>query len=408
MSGVFDAHYRVIQEAFAREGIRLAIAYQPNGEVDYIYERDRLLFRQGIGAAERITTLLPGAVIHEESEDSATVSIENLRDGFIGVPEALDLLDREFNGDVVPGQTPGVSPNHLMHIERLCAAIEPEPVCGSSDPLQPCPPPRVADPDERPVKVGLVDSGLIHPVDARLTWLQGVTGDADPVITLFPGNRRLIPPFAGHGTFVAGVTRCAAPMADIVVGNELDTAGAVLESKIAQKTAQLIDRFQPAIINISSGTYCRHDWAPIGFHRFHDRYPNLTVVAAAGNDGTSRPLYPAAFDWVISVGALGPDQTHRAWFSNFGPTVDVYALGEGVINAFTTGEYRYHEPPRRPARQTFEFPIARWDGTSFSAPLVTGMIASRMGSTGETGDQAWQHLRAAATDIPGVGPTLRV
>jgi hypothetical protein len=108
---------------------------------------------------------------------------------------------------------------------------------------------------------------------------------------------------------------------------------------------------------------------------------------------------------VISVGALGPDQAHRAWFSNFGPTVNVYALGEGMINAFTTGEYRYHEPPRRPARQTFEFPIARWDGTSFSAPLITGMIAARMGR-GLSPQDARDTVLAEATPIDGLGPAV--
>jgi subtilisin family serine protease len=410
MSGVFDAHYRVIQEAFARTGRWLAIAHLPNGDVDYVYEQDRLLVAEG--AVDQVLQALdlpnsPETVVGRRS-GFATVSIQNVHGGRLRVPDALELLDRRFNGDVTPGQTPLVSPNHLVHIERLCAAVEPEPPCGASEPLQPCPSPVPPVDDEEPVRVGLVDSGLVTPVDPRLTWLQGVRGDDDPVITLYPDGRRLIPPFAGHGTFVAGVTRSVAPMSDIYVGNELDTRGAELEDKIVEKAEQLVARHQPAIINISSGTYCRHDWAPIGFTGFRDRNPDLTVVAAAGNDGTSRPLYPAAFDWVISVGALGPDQTHRAWFSNFGPTVDVYTLGEGMVNAFTTGEYRYHEPPRRPARQTFELPIARWDGTSFAAPLITGMIASRMGRTGESSQDAWRALLADATQIEGIGPSLRV
>jgi subtilisin family serine protease len=136
----------------------------------------------------------------------------------------------------------------------------------------------------------------------------------------------------------------------------------------------------------------------------------LTLVAAAGNDSTQRPEFPAAFSWVISVGALGPDQTHRAWFSNYGPWVDVYALGEGIVNAFAVGQYRYHEPPKQPARQNFARPLARWSGTSFAAPIVSGMIASRMGRTGELSRQAADALLDEARQNPleGVGPVLLV
>lgn len=42
MDAVFDAHYRIMQDEFALRGISLEIAYTPNGEPDYIYERGRL------------------------------------------------------------------------------------------------------------------------------------------------------------------------------------------------------------------------------------------------------------------------------------------------------------------------------------------------------------------------------
>jgi subtilisin family serine protease len=130
-------------------------------------------------------------------------------------------------------------------------------------------------------------------------------------------------------------------------------------------------------------------------------------VAAAGNDSTDRPFWPAAYDWAVAVGALATDQAHLAWFSNHGPWVDVYALGEGQVNAFATGEYAYHEPPKMPATQTFDG-MARWDGTSFSAPLVAGLIAERMGRTNDTAaDAVAAVLKLAANQqLPGVGPAL--
>jgi Subtilase family len=409
MDPVFDAHYRVIEDAFADDGTRLEIVYTPSGEPDYICERGRLLLAAPNDNFSPLADNLRGAEVVGGTDSLAVVSIDNLSDGHLSVPDALNLMDPIFNGDVPAGEMPQLTPNHLFHVQRLCEAIEPEVPSG---PSRPWPPPREPADDEDPIRIGCVDSGLVKPVDAALTWLSGVDGDDDLLGPTLPGGLRLIPPFACHGTFVAGVARCMAPRSDIFVGNELDIAGATLESKIINKIEDLIDRFRPPIINVSSGTYTRRNWAPMAFQGFFDRHPDVTLVAAAGNDATDRPCYPGAFPFpaAISVGALGPDQTHLAWFSNYGPSVDVYTLGEGIVNAFTVGQYRYHVPPKEPARQDFLAPIARWDGTSFAAPQISGAIASRMGRTGQSSRQAAEALLTEAEQnrIPGVGPALLV
>jgi hypothetical protein len=87
--------------------------------------------------------------------------------------------------------------------------------------------------------------------------------------------------------------------------------------------------------------------------------------------------------------------------------VDVYTLGEGLVNAFATGEYTYHEPPKRPATQVFDG-RARWSGTSFATPLAAGLIAAEMSQAGLTASDATQAVlaRAQSQAIPGVGPVL--
>ncbi|MCY4225001.1 MAG: S8 family serine peptidase [Bacteroidetes bacterium] len=84
------------------------------------------------------------------------------------------------------------------------------------------------------------------------------------------------------------------------------------------------------------------------------------VVASAGNNplnSSQYPHYPARYYRVLSVGATQKDSRELAGFSAYGKTVDVFAPGVSILTTFPENMYK----------------TAR--GTSFSAPLVSGIAA---------------------------------
>lgn len=85
----------------------------------------------------------------------------------------------------------------------------------------------------------------------------------------------------------------------------------------------------------------------------------ITIIAAAGNEGSNLLNYPAAFDTVISVGATDMQGT-RAYFSNYGSRVDVFAPGYQIPSTYLYGS------------------AAKLNGTSMACPVVTGAAALYM------------------------------
>jgi hypothetical protein len=429
---VFSSQFQAMHDALARERVFIEIAYTPSGRTDYIYEAGRLLARADVVGL--IQKVLPGTAVVEQvlpgsdgdkgpgspgHSPLVVLSIDDLRDDrgrhyYLTVPQALDVIDArlDIRNPALDGGIPLVTPVHILHIThaspdtvRTCPATEPEvPCCCARDePCPPCPPPATGGGDG--VVIGICDSGLLANIGSA-SWLAGVTGEPDQLGPLLPGGLHAIPRYCGHGTFVAGVARTQAPEATVHVTSDFIMAGGEREWVIVQKLQQLLARAPaPQVVNLSAGTYARRDWPLLSFSAFE--WGGVTLTAAAGNDATHRKFWPAAFGWAVAVGALGADRRGRAWFSNYGEWVNVYTPGEGLVNAFATGEYTYQEPPKRPATQVFDG-SARWSGTSFAAPMVAGLIATQMTNMGAAAAVATEALLAQAIEqaIPGVGPVL--
>ena len=319
------------------------------------------------------------------------------------VPDLIGRLDEVLGRGVA-------RPEHKVYVcPAACPATEPiEVPSGTTEPVPP--PSSDAGNDGDGVSVGIVDTGLIPNSATGHPWLAGVRGRMEnPYAFTDDGGETVIAPYAGHGTFVAGVLRCMAPKASVFVERAFDIAGADYETRLASSLEDALDR-NPDILVFTFTSATHRDQSLHTFDELYERrirgIKGLVVLAPAGNDGSSRPMWPAAHPGVIAVGALAANGRDRADFSGFGGWVDVYAPGEDLINAFPEGTYVCSEPPVGERRQFHG--LAVWSGTSFSTPVVAGLIAARMSQTGENGQQAADALLrfARSQAIPGVGAVL--
>jgi cell wall-associated protease len=83
----------------------------------------------------------------------------------------------------------------------------------------------------------------------------------------------------------------------------------------------------------------------------------VTIVAAAGNDGSETPNYPASYEGVIGVGSVNKDK-QLSYFSTYGPSLDIVAPGENIYAPI----YDYEK------KSSFE----TLSGTSMASPMVAG------------------------------------
>ena len=323
------------------------------------------------------------------------------------VPALVGRLDEALG--------PGVArPEHKVYVcPNSCPAVEPHVVPAAA--MAPVPSPdsshRVPGPgnDGSGVNVRIVDTGLMPGANPEYPWLAGVQGTPEPYATDENGNT-MIAPYAGHGTFVAGILRSVAPKASVFVERAFETVGANYETNVMSLVENALDE-NPDILVFAFTSATHRDQSLYAFDDLYERRirgtEGLVVLAPAGNDGSSRPMWPAAHPGVIAVGALAANGRDRADFSGFGRWVDVYAPGEDLVNAFPEGIYKCSEPPNVDELRQFKG-MARWSGTSFSTPVVAGLIAARMSGTGENARQAADALLrlAASQAVPGVGPVL--
>jgi subtilisin family serine protease len=390
-----------IVSAFAERGINIGVVTADRG-VSYMYAEGHLIVREEhLG---RVQQLLPCQATAERITQG--IMLLRMSEPPSGeqptVADLLPVIDVELGAGIA-------TPNHVLTAAgevRPCPATEPEEVYADIEPS----PTVDVDGGGGGVFIYVADTGLLDGAAAAHPWLSGVQGDPDPLPKPLPDGTQPITPYAGHGTFVAGVARCMAPQADVFVANIFSVAGSALETDFVRKLDAALG-LGVDIFNLSIVAPTRNDVPLQAFRAWLEtvvpQYKGVVCVVAAGNSGSRLPEWPAAFPGTVSVGALAADWHSRADFSNYGGWVDVYAPGRGLVNAYATGTYTCRVDPYVGQQRKF-YGMARWSGTSFATPVVTGLIAARMSRTGENGRQAADALLAQARTqaIPGVGAVL--
>ncbi|MDQ0957409.1 subtilisin family serine protease [Streptomyces sp. B4I13] len=309
-----------------------------------------------------------------------------------------------------------VSRNHVVSIAvNACPGDEPVPA-PRTGPANPAAAGTAYD-APRAVGVLVVDTGLTH--DYRSYPLLAHTeGDLQVRETDEDG---VLQQYVGHGTFIAGLVAAVAPNTDVTVRGTLNDAGAILESEFGERLFDAVEDGWPDILSLSAGTSNGRVDGLLGVAAFMDelRSRHTLLVAAAGNNASAAPFWPAAYaalpehaDAVLSVGALRCDGAFGACFSNHGPWVTAYAPGERLVSAFTgfgtPVPYVYQHStydacrygfsysctcrsprhtgvlseerqaaPGKPDQVMFEG-LASWSGTSFATPLAAGLVAAHM------------------------------
>ncbi len=85
------------------------------------------------------------------------------------------------------------------------------------------------------------------------------------------------------------------------------------------------------------------------------------IVAAAGNNNTEVPFYPASYQGVLSVGWLNTSNDTRSFAGNYGGTVDVMAPGSSIFSTWQR------------SGSGIDITYFTIGGSSMSSPLVAGL-----------------------------------
>ncbi len=222
--------------------------------------------------------------------------------------------------------------------------------------------------------------------------------------------------YDGHGTVVAGIIAATQnneigiaginPYAKLMVLKTLNAFGNSRASYIAESIVYAADN-GARVVNISVGgeKLSRIERAAVDYAN----EKGVLIIAAAGNEGQSLEDYgPAGLPGVVTVSATDLDDA-RTIFSNWGKQVDVAAPGIDVLSLRARRTDTMLDIPDVEYLQAANYVgddkrYYRVSGTSFAAPIVTGIASLVLSKEpGLTREELQRIITQSAddTDVPG-------
>jgi len=189
----------------------------------------------------------------------------------------------------------------------------------------------------------------------------------------------------GHGTMVAGVVHLVSPKAKIMSVRAFRSDGKANTSDILRAIYYSVNK-GAKVLNMSFSRPTPSLEMKIALD--YAALRGVIAVASMGNEGTTQPRYPAAYDNVIGVAAT-TNQDVRSSFSNYGSKTTLAAPGNWIITTYPFSTF------------------AATSGTSFSTPMVAGAASLLVGIQGNASpsqvEWAVTHAKALATEQVGAG-----
>ncbi len=281
--------------------------------------------------------------------------------------------------------------------------------------------------DPKPVIVAVIDSGLDWnhlDFDWKNLWQNpneipdnGIDDDNNGYIDDMIGwdffaNSNKPWDHDGHGTVVSGIIAAAQnngigiaginPHSRIMVCKALNNFGNTRASYLAKAIVYAVDN-GAQVINMSVGgknlTQIEQEAVAYAVSE------GVLIVVASGNEGVNVEGFGiAGVDGVLTVGATGLDNK-RSVFSNWGSQVDIAAPGIDVLGLRARLTDTMRDIPGVEYVNGANFVgednrYYRGSGTSFAAPIVTGIASLVLSKHPEyTGTQVARILKQSATDI---------